>query len=210
MDFDTEEIDKATAHKAEKRLKRKPSATRSQPKAHASTIAALEKRPYVIGCDPGLDGALTVLDPLENRIVDVIDVPTFGVKTSSSYKTSGIDRHVDVHSLAMSLDVYGPLTAFSVIERVGAMPEQGLASTFKFGLVTGQIWGILASLYVPVFPVRPQAWKLALGLDSDKMKSVKMAREQWPTYKNNFRLKKHNDRAESALMAFWAFRNIRF
>jgi hypothetical protein len=49
--------------------------------------------------------------------------------------------------------------------------------------------------------VTPQVWKKALKLDSDKNKSLSMARELWPTAP--LKRQKDNGRAEALLMAYW-------
>jgi crossover junction endodeoxyribonuclease RuvC len=41
-----------------------------------------------------------------------------------------------------------PVAAF--VERVSAMPKQGVTSTFKFGQANGVLIGILAALHIPV------------------------------------------------------------
>ena len=46
-----------------------------------------------------------------------------------------------------------------VIEKVHAMPTQGVSSTFKFGEQFGFMQGVLTSLHIPFILVTPQAWK---------------------------------------------------
>jgi hypothetical protein len=86
------------------------------------------------------------------------------------------------------------------------MPGQGVSSTFKFGRTCGQLQGILAGLFVPTFLVRPAVWKLALGLTSDKYMSMELASKVFPEKKDMWVLKKHNDRAEAALLAYYGIR----
>ncbi len=51
---------------------------------------------------------------------------------------------LDPHALhALLLDTPEPATAVYV-ERVSAMPRQGVASTFKFGRAVGAIWATVA------------------------------------------------------------------
>ena len=49
--------------------------------------------------------------------------------------------------------------ATAVVEQVGAMPKQGVASTWKFGFACGVINGVLISNGVPVHYVTPPVWK---------------------------------------------------
>lgn len=55
--------------------------------------------------------------------------------------------------------------------------------------------------------VAPQTWKRFYGLSSDKGAALAMARQFWPHYEALKRAKDHN-RAEAALIARWAQRNL--
>ena len=52
----------------------------------------------------------------------------------------------------------------AVIEKVGAMPGQGVTSMFTFGENYGKVQGILIALDVPHDLVHPQAWRKEVGL----------------------------------------------
>lgn len=89
-----------------------------------------------------------------------------------------------------------------VLELVGSMPKQGLASTFKFGAAYGGAVALAQRFKAPWHLVRPQAWKKAMGLSSDKKESLEMARELWPMAP--LTRQKDNGRAESLLLAeYW-------
>lgn len=88
-----------------------------------------------------------------------------------------------------------------VIESVHAMPGQGVSSTFKFGMAFGAALALAERLGTTVHMVTPQQWKKTLKLDSDKDKSLEMARELWPNAP--LKRKKDNGRAEALLMAHW-------
>lgn len=158
-------------------------------------------RPLLMGIDPGLGGAICVVDCDRNLLVDMIDLPTFGKATKA--RKSGEFTLLDVHSLSSLIDLYAPLTALAVLEEPGAMPKQGLGSTFRFGHVCGQIHGVLAGHYIPVATVKPSVWKSALALDHDKSKSMAMATAQFPAASGLWKQKQHNDRAEAALLTVY-------
>jgi len=56
------------------------------------------------------------------------------------------------------------------IEQVGAMPGQGLSSTFKFGERYGYIQGLLSAYQIPIVRVRPQKWQREMWDPSDRVK----------------------------------------
>lgn len=52
----------------------------------------------------------------------------------------------------------------AVIESVSAMPNQGVASTFKFGESFGVLLGLLTASEIPFERVRPSVWCKEFGL----------------------------------------------
>lgn len=163
-------------------------------------------KPLIIGIDPGINGAIAVVDIEQMRCVAVEDLPAF--KKASAYRKSGEMSHLDVHKLAMIVDSYVKHTCMAIIEEPGAMPRQGLSSTYRFGHACGQCHGVLAANYLTTIPVKPNVWKPALGLSGDKSTSVDLARETFIGSKNWFRFKKHHDRAEAALLVLYATRYL--
>jgi crossover junction endodeoxyribonuclease RuvC len=70
----------------------------------------------------------------------------------------------------------------AVIEKVGSMPGQGVASTFTFGTGYGQLQGLLAGLGIPFELVTPQAWKklVLAGTPKDKDAAIAYCRRVFP------------------------------
>ena len=105
----------------------------------------------IIGIDPGLSGAIAVLDDL--KIFDLFDMPIMpeGKKNKNQLNSAQlvniIKRHIHTNS------------TFVIVEQVSAMPGQGVTSMFNFGQTFGAIKGICASLNLPIFYVRPAKWK---------------------------------------------------
>lgn len=143
-----------------------------------------------IGVDPGKAGAIAVVDE-RGALVAVFDMPLAG----------DIVSPVLIAQLAHWPDhtVYGTV----VIEDVHSMPKQGVASSFNFGRSKGVVEGVFAGAQRPLVYVSPARWKKAMRLTSDKELSRRRAIELWPGKAELFRLKKHADRAEAALIALW-------
>lgn len=68
----------------------------------------------------------------------------------------------------------------AVVEKVGAMPGQGVTSMFSFGKSAGYIEGVLAALEIPYQLVSPRTWKKAFGLDGSKQKSIEVCKRLFP------------------------------
>lgn len=165
-------------------------------------VPTAQPRPLLMGIDPGFGGALCVVDLDRGDIVDMVTMPLF--QKPSAAREQGFMNYLDIHKLSSLIDLYAPLTALAVIEEPGAMPNQGLGSTFRFGHTCGQIHGVLAGHYIPVAPVKPAVWKSALALNDVKADSIVRANMEFPKYKDLWAKKMHHDRAEAALLCIYA------
>ena len=150
----------------------------------------------VLGIDPGLTGALGVIADC-GEFLGVHDLPVI-----RDHNLAWIDGDL---LRSMILGYHG--TKRVVIERVSAMPKQGVSSSFQFGVGFGSILGVVQSLGIPIELVRPAQWKRALGLSSDKHASLHKARLQFPAAE--LTLAKHDGRAEALLVAYWSLRQQR-
>ncbi len=168
---------------------------------------AQQNHPLIIGIDPGFGGAVAIIDVDSNELVDLIDMPLFQTETNS--RKSGELNHIDAHKLAAEIDYYARWVNIAVVEAPGAMPKQGLSSTFRFGYGCGIITGVLAGLYLPAIPVPPGTWKLAMGLTSMKQASFEKANEIYPQHKREWQLRKHHDRAESVLLGIYGIKHMK-
>ena len=59
-------------------------------------------------------------------------------------------------------------TCVCCLEKVGAMPKQGVSSTFSFGKAAGFIEGVLQTCDISYQLVPPQKWKKEFSESSDK------------------------------------------
>lgn len=138
----------------------------------------------------------------------IVDTPTFQVENGKSKKTGKMKKKTifDDDQMATVLNPYvlgDGVHCF--IEKVGAMPEQGVTSMFGFGCGWG-IWrGILAAYRIPRTFVTPQAWKKVImeGISSkdDKNAARMRASQLFPRCAHLFERTCDDGRAEAALIA---------
>jgi crossover junction endodeoxyribonuclease RuvC len=150
-----------------------------------------------IGIDPGLNGAIAFLD-VEKGHLSIMDMPILEVKRNNKTK-----NEVNPVGVAIAMGLAGEVSR-AVLERVGAMPGQGVTSVFSFGRSVGIIEGVLATMLIPVDIVTPQAWQKAAGARGGKDGSRQRAMELFPNYAGMFIRKKDDGRADAALMAWYA------
>lgn len=97
------------------------------------------------------------------------------------------------------------------VEKVGAMPHQGVTSCFNFGKAAGFIEGVLEALGIPYQLITPQRWKREFLLNSEKTKSIEVCQRLFPkaSLLPTERCKVPSDgMAEALLMAEYARRNL--
>jgi crossover junction endodeoxyribonuclease RuvC len=157
-----------------------------------------------LGLDPGLSGAVAVLsfrDP--EPTVSFFDTPTAKVVKNGKNRSEYL-----IGEMANILRSNTPVTS-AVLEKVGAMPGQGVTSMFTFGRGLG-IWeGLLAALDIPYTLVAPVTWKKQLMGDMDKSSkdaSRIRAVQLFPQASTSLARKKDDGRAEALLMAEYARR----
>jgi crossover junction endodeoxyribonuclease RuvC len=142
----------------------------------------------ICGIDPGLTGAIAFYFPETPDRVTAEDLPVAG-------------GAIDCASLAARIAQMAP--SFAVVERIGAMPKQGVSSMFKFGTSYGCLLGVLAALRIRSVLVAPTVWKRHFCLDSDKEKSRALALRTFAKTPEYFARKKDDGRAEAALLAVY-------
>lgn len=145
----------------------------------------------VIGCDPGISGAIAILDD-SGALIECFDMPVFKIKGKSK---------IDVHQLGAFFSKHA-IGARAVVELVGAMPGQGVTSMFTFGFAAGALHGAVGALGIPLETVSPRTWKAHYRLGKDKEESRQAATRRWPS--GPFSRVKDGGRAEAALLALYS------
>ena len=100
----------------------------------------------------------------------------------------------------------------AAVEKVGAMPGQGVTSMFNFGKSAGYIEGVLSALGIPYQLIPPNKWKKEFSLiGQDKQASIITCRKLFPELdlKRTERCRTESDGlAESTLLACYAMRHF--
>src|ERR1039457_1035367 len=112
-----------------------------------------------IGIDPGLSGAVAIIE--ENH-VQLHDSPSWAVGSKQGVRHDyNVGGMVEIITGAVAtVENRGSIVAG--LESVHSMPDQGVASSFKFGVGLGIWQGILAALRITYQMIPPQRWKSVL------------------------------------------------
>lgn len=134
-----------------------------------------------IGADPGKSGAVAVLDGSGAIVCVVRNSGTL------SDRWAALSAAIGTHAAAAAL------------ERVHAMPGQGVTSCFTFGAEYGVLHAWLIALGVEIAHVSPQVWQREMQCLTRGKKNVSKAAAQarWPAHKVT-----HAD-ADALLLAEW-------
>lgn len=153
----------------------------------------------IIGIDPGFTGAIAFLkytNPKDYSL-KIIDMPIHLILNRKQVKARELTEVIEAMGLVHPI-------RFAALENVHTMPTDGIVSAGTFMYNAGILLGVLAALNIKVLRVRPNVWKPALGLSSDKAKSLALARKRFPCYRHYFKRKMDDGRAEAALLAHFA------
>jgi hypothetical protein len=123
---------------------------------------------YYLGIDPGLSGGMAVVTahgPL---------LATFPFAKATN------------HEIAETLEEWSRrYRPRAVLEKVGAMPGQGVCAMFTFGVSYGFLQGLLTAFQIPFIDVRPQKWQQRLSISPRKKTEGK------PEFKKRLQAKAH-------------------
>lgn len=150
-----------------------------------------------IGIDPGLSGAVAIIDTDGSG-------RSIGMPIAVYAKTGFVKNALDLNGLKTLLkdNAYRNSLGINVrvfMERVNAMPGQGVASMFSLGMSYWGAAGVVAGLGLPLHLVTPMEWKAHFKLTKDKDLARGLASRLFPEV--DLSRKKDHGRAEALLIA---------
>ena len=150
----------------------------------------------IIGIDPGLSGAIAILE--NKKVLKFFDMPVMseGKKNkrqlNSAQLVNILRENINSNNEEISI----------VVEQVNAMPGQGVTSMFNFGQTFGAIKGVCAALSLPIYFVRPSKWKKHFELiNSSKDASRTKVIEMYPHLSDQLSKKKDVNKSDAILIA---------
>ncbi len=149
----------------------------------------------IVGIDPGLNGAIAILE--NKKVLAIFDMPVMseGKKNKRQLNSAQL-----VNILVENINEDKEIAV--IVEQVNAMPGQGVTSMFNFGQTFGAIKGVCAALKLPIFFVRPSKWKKHFELiNSSKDASRTKVIEMYPSLSNQLSKKKDVNKSDAILIA---------
>ena len=121
----------------------------------------------VVSADPGIKGGIAILDTETNQM-KAVPTPLIG-------------KEIDYRRVHEALTFYEP--SIVVIEKVHAMPGQGVTSMFNFGLGYGALVALATVSTARLVLVTPQMWKkhVLAGTSKDKEAAIQFCSQTYPS-----------------------------
>lgn len=169
----------------------------------------------VCGIDPGLDGALSFIEPkLPLRVAAMIGMPAMKLAKGKNAK-----REISARTLIVEIEreviSVGLVVLCAYLERVSSSPQMGVTSAFQFGRGYGVIEGVIAALGWPVEYVTPAKWKRALQVPVEKddarsraCQLLPLDTDQWTPRRLVMTQAQAFGRAEAALISLYGVRDL--
>ena len=151
----------------------------------------------VISADPGMKGGLAILDT------------TSGIALAAPMPTIG--KEIDYRKIHEAFTTSTP--DIIVIEKVHAMPNQGVTSMFNFGMGYGSLVALASVSKARLVLVPPQMWKkhVLAGTSKDKDAAIQFCDQTYPSI--NLVLprcrKPHDGMADAICMAHYGAHYIK-
>ena len=151
----------------------------------------------IVGVDPGLSGALTLIDT---------DYWELSVHDAPREPGRGDKNAVSPVGVARLLDILKP--DYTFVEDVWSFPGAGHTSAFNFGRSLGIILGASASRSILTM-IKPTEWKRQTQTPKDKNEARRRAQQLFPCAYDLFTRVKDDGRAESAIIAFYGLLTLK-
>ncbi len=148
----------------------------------------------LMGIDPGNNGGISIINNSDNKLPKIIFSLRMPVVNLYGKKI------IDTMKIYKCLNEYNIDVA--ILEKVHAMPKQGVTSSFQFGRSFGGVEALSYIFAKRVDYVAPAVWKKAVGVGSSKKDSLDMARLKFGDLEI-WKIKSNDGVAEASLLTLY-------
>lgn len=165
---------------------------------------------YYVGIDPGKKGGIAVIDVEHNSVKFLIKMPEDENKEELKEFLTSLAPLRDLVGIKVITErpilkphfINKPCSRCRTMMKTAVMQQGVMTSLINYGIILG----FLYAYEIPFEEVESAKWKKAFKLDKDKSKSIKLAKQLFPSVTND--IKSHDGMAEALLIAEYGRRNL--
>lgn len=158
----------------------------------------MKTKAIFVGVDPGLTGAIGVIDQ-DSRPIVVIDIVTRMRDIKETVIKKEFDACPTREQLLERLLNYLDHKWLGWIETPFSMPGGNMMGTNSLFQTYGGLLAMMETLLIKTNTIKPAVWKKGFGLSKKKDYSLEIASKLWPTLGLN--QAQYHNRAEAMLLA---------
>lgn len=161
---------------------------------------------WILGIDPGVNGALALVEPVSRTIINIWDTPNYTetLTTGKNRKSIKIDALINIYKVIQQAAAGDDIDIKVQIERVQAYGKQSAPAAFNFGYAAAIPYVMARVFEWPIAYVSSVSWKRQFQLQATNKDAARIfVLKHFPKQSEFFKRKKDIDRADAVLIAFY-------
>ena len=166
----------------------------------------ISTKTWILGIDPGVNGALALVSPDPVEILRVWDMPNYEevLTTGKKRKSVHLDELIKIFKFVQTMGASDDANIRVHIEKVQAYGKQSAPAAFNFGYSSAIPFALSRVFGWEVTKISPVSWKRYFALQATAKDAARLkVLRHFPRDSELFKRKMDVDRADAVLIAFF-------